>query len=347
MKRIMILLPAVFGFSLVSVREASACSIGNCGPPVRLFHPDHHVAANLIRFKITAADPGPLELRAADGTVVPARISTIGPDRVFGPDAPPAEGQKLTLHYRPVCFYPAPPGATPNPTEATFSFVVSPAGEMELGPSTLTMTEKGIAHSGDARSLIVRFSHELPDRSWNARHLTDTTWTIAGRPMAFSYPDSVVSHCTPPRADWSPNSCGSYGAVPPGKHLLKAVSRIVGLDREFVAELEVDTSCDQVLRIDPYVPPEGGRDAGSLDAGGHDAGSHDAGVPPPITDALPADGPGADVRPAEATVVLRGTDRAACSVSGLGGPGRVQAAGGSLALLLAALGWVARRRSRP
>jgi hypothetical protein len=94
------LLPVLLGSSLAAVREASACSFANCNSPVRLFPTDARVAANLIRFKVTTPDPGPLELRAADGSVVPARITTMGADRGFAPDTTPAAGQRLTLHYR-------------------------------------------------------------------------------------------------------------------------------------------------------------------------------------------------------------------------------------------------------
>jgi hypothetical protein len=131
MKRVLFPLLLLLGAPLASMRQASACSSLNCQPPVRVFQAESHVPANLIRFKVTVADPGPLELRAADGTVVPGRISMLGTDRVFGPDAPPAVGQRLTLHYRPLCLSPTPY------TEGTFSFFVAEASDLNLGPSEL------------------------------------------------------------------------------------------------------------------------------------------------------------------------------------------------------------------
>jgi hypothetical protein len=332
MKRTLFLLPVLLGTSLAAVREASACSIANCQPPVRLFPANERVAANLIRFKVTTPlDPGPLELRAADGSVVPARITMMGADRVFAPDTTPAADQKLTLHYRPTCFRPEPT----NPSELTFTFDVSSVDQMDLGPSSLTVTEKGILFSGapTGHSVAIHFEHRLPDRAWAARHLTDTTWTIAGRPFWSWVPGAVVTNCSPPSPEWRPDSCGSYGHIPPGKHLLKAVSRIVGLDQAFVAELEVDTSCDQVLSIGPYTPPDGG----PADVGGHEANAPREGTPvnpinPPI-DAGVADGPAITGGSPSPTT-------AACALS----PIRAPVPWGSLGLLLATIGWLVRRR---
>jgi hypothetical protein len=119
------------------------------------------------------------------------------------------------------------------------------------------------------------------------------------------FKDAVASRCQPPMTEWQPDSCGTYFWVPGGKHLLRAVSRIIGLDREFVAELEVDTSCDQVLNIDPSPPADAGLSGASLTS-----------------------------------------NTAACSVGGLGGTGPDPAQAGPVGLLLAAVGWVARRRAR-
>jgi hypothetical protein len=314
MKGITLALLALLAAHLVPAGEASACGGPDCEPPVRLFQPERQVPANLIRFKVTAGDPGPLELRAADGSLVPASVRVIGPDRVFAPDAPPAVGQRLTLHYRPLCFnQPVAPGQPPNPTERTFSFFVDQAGEMELVAPVLATTEKGIGYSGTYRRMIVRYEHGLPDRSARASHLTDTTWTIAGRPFdPRLYPGMVRSECTPAQVDWQVNSCGTYFTAPPGKHLLKAISRIVGVDQEFVAELEVDTSCDQVLSIGPYTPPDGGP---------ADLGGYEASVPPEGTRAVVP-------------------TTAACAVGGRGASGPW----GSLGLLLGTIGWLVRRR---
>jgi hypothetical protein len=316
MKHALFLLPVLFGTSLVAVREASACSQADCQPPVRLFQPEQHVPANLIRFKVMAADPGPLELRAADGSVVPASIRAIGPDRVFAPDAPLAVGQRLTLHYRPLCFLPVSPGQPLNPTERTFSFSVAEAGEMKLEAPVLATAEKGIGYSGPSRRMVVRYQHDLPDRSSRAWHLTDTTWTIAGRPFDPTlYPGEVRSECTPPETDWLANNCNTNWTAPAGKHLLKATSRIVGVDQEFVAEMEVDTTCDQVLSIGPFTPP----DRGSADAGGLEAsGPLDGGVTTPTTPA--------------------------CAIGGIDSARGALVPWAPLGLLFATLGWVARRR---
>jgi hypothetical protein len=319
----------------VPVRSARACSRANCQSPVRLFQPDR-VPANLVWFRVDVPDPGPLQLRAADGSAVPASIRVIGPDRVFAPDSPPAADQRLTLHYRPACLFPDQAGEPPNPTERTFSFNVIAEGEMRLESSELVMTEKGIGYRGSARDMVVRYAHILPDRAANAWHLADTTWTITGRPYRASWnPDAVVSFCTAPVQGWFPDSCGNYAAVPPGKHLLKAVTRMVGVDREFVAELEVDTSCDQVLSIDPSKVPDGG----PPDAG-EDAGKFDGPSDHSTTGPTPDGGPGTDVK----IVMNEGNDTRACTVAALGGAGQRNRGAASIGLLVAALAWLRYRR---
>jgi hypothetical protein len=245
----------------VASSEASACS-RECRAPVRVFERDTQVPANLIRFKVLVAEPGPLELRAADGSVVAASIQVIGNDRVFAPDAPPAPGQHLTLHYQMDCTAPV-VGARPDFIPWTLPFVVRGPGDMHLEPTALTVAERGIDYfGGRGPSMFVRYHLLPPDRNGQAHHLTDTTWTIDGRPLSASVANTIRSYCQPAELEWSPDTCGNYGAVPPGKHVLEGVTRIVGVDQQFVSELEVDTSCDQVLRIDPGAGATG-TDAGA------------------------------------------------------------------------------------
>jgi hypothetical protein len=259
--------------------EASACSISPCGSPVRLFPQGHGIPVNLVHFKVTVPDPGPLELRAPDGTIVPSSIRMIGPDRVFAPDVPPAPDQELTLHYKPSCV-PSPFPQPPDTERWTFRFRVRTAEPMDLVGITLILTERGIGGQRGQEYMFNRYDHWGPDRNGAAPHLQDDVWTIDGRRYGQTwYPNGVRSYCSPPRLDWLVDSCGGVGAPPPGKHLLEVKTRIVGIAEEFSAELMVDTSCDQVLRIAPPPPPrDGGMDAGTADAETADARTGDAGT---------------------------------------------------------------------
>jgi MYXO-CTERM domain-containing protein len=234
--------------TLVRVPEARACSFDTCPSPVRLVSTRADIPANLIFFKVLVEDPGPLELRMADGTLVPASIRMIGPDRVYAPDAPPAPGQPLTLQFRAVCHSAIPGRPAPPPESRTFEFRVGPAREVALRAPSLKIVETAVSHRGVSaeQSVIVRFRYDSPDRTGNMEHLTDTLFTIDGMGFGSGLDTVVRSYCGQHRS--VPDSCGHFSDVPGRPYMLQARTRIVG-EREFVDEVPIDTSCAQIAAL--------------------------------------------------------------------------------------------------
>lgn len=222
---------------------AFACSqVPTCAPPVRLFPEGARVPGNLVYFKVTAADPGVLTLRASDGRVVPASIRTIGLDRVFAPDADLPPHQRLELEYSTVC--PLPVG--PQPAQGRFAFTTSEPQPLEMPTPRLTLevldedSDHPAAHGIAAAYATLKY--EAICQSCSAAHLTDTHF--GGHEGWGHVRQDRIDLLTTCEGLQVADSCTGEAFAPPGRYKVEAWSSVVGAPREPAhAVREVELQC--------------------------------------------------------------------------------------------------------
>jgi hypothetical protein len=280
--------------ALLVAGPAAPCSPFCRDAPVYLFPKQAEVPGNLIRFRLLVADPGPLELRAKGGALVPASITKMGLDRVFAPSAPVPAGTELTLHYELRC------AGIRKGVAGEYTFQVGPPAKVELRGAELVVHEQGTRDPGSAwnETGFVRVSYYSPESSGNAGHLIQSTVTLDGRPYRF---DERLSQSGNPVIEvasdcmlrggrdsggdgYAVDSCGALRSVPPGVHKVEVKPHLVGGDVELApVSLEVTTVCPRGLiptpaasELQPIPPPPASakaRPAGSVRLAGADGGS--------------------------------------------------------------------------
>lgn len=269
---------------LAPSKQALACSLPACSPPVRLAGMEY-VPGNLVYFEVTADTPGTITLRTEAGDPIPASIRTIGGDRVFAPDAPIAPETNVVLEYEEACY-----GDVVSPAVKQFAFRTMEHLPITLQPARLFVAEYGVASPGveDSERAFVRVELE-PSAGHAAEHLLRHTLTIDGQrystgPLVGSaWRVGVESACQRQFTEIQYSPCGGVSLVPEGRHTLVLQTHIVGDDTSFEPlTLEVETRCpgtEANADGDPE-PAPGGPDAGQADpAPSHGFAADDIGDP--------------------------------------------------------------------
>lgn len=326
---------------LGDVEVARACSWPACSVPLRLPGIEF-IPGNLVRFEVTADNPGAMSLRTEAGEPIPASLRTIGGDLVFAPEAPIAPFTTVVLDYEQACYpgyggEPAPPGQ--------FTFQTLEHAQITLQPGSLYVGEYGVASPGDESSergfVRVRM---VPVADYAAHHLMTHTLTVDGQ-SGGSWPRAgadvqfdIGSYCHSDYDGFQYNSCGGLDAVPEGRHTLSLQTKILGYEGEIAPlTLEIETRCPGAGGLfDPETsstPPESSGEEPAAGAEGS-AVTQTGDADPSVENGVPA------ASDADAFDDVRRAD--ACALRGGSTPS--SAAGGAL-LMLGLAGWY-RRRSR-
>jgi hypothetical protein len=236
---------AAVAVGAVQSPAAKACSIAlSCQAPVRLFPAGMPVPGNLIFFQLLASQPGPLTLRAADGTVIPASIRSIGGDRVFAPDADVPAGLELRLEFSTVC---PESGFGLTPTQQTFVFRTKAAAPLELPTPSLTLVDEG--RTREHPVMVDSSVGFVALRYWNActtcsaAHLTDTHFRVEGGIAQVSGGGvELLTSCDGLQIN---NSCTGDVFCEAGDYTVEAWSSVVGAGRQPMhATRRVALHCD-------------------------------------------------------------------------------------------------------
>lgn len=246
--------------------DAQACSapLPSCSPPVRLFGDDVSVSGNLIYFKVLGSEPTDLVLRTKGGDTIPARVRTIGKDRVFSPDETVASDVTLELEYTTVC----PSSETLTPTRETYEFRSWEARDIHLRPPELQVFERGVSYPGlpNNEATFVRLRYYSPDADATALHLMDHYVQVDGQAHRYHDDDGMPlvelsASCDPESTENLLDTCGSVWRFATGVHHVVAWSTVVGQSEEpEEAAMDVELKCSGTACPEPPESSDAGPD---------------------------------------------------------------------------------------
>lgn len=261
---------------------ARACTPDPCPDPVRTFGEHGYVPGNLVRFPLRAGvDPSQLnlELRTADGELVPASVQGDEQARFFAADSTMPPDTELVLSYTRVCNQWA---EVPGPETVEYAFSTFAAEPVELVPPELTLSEQGQMFPGPGfpEHVFKRYRLYTGVNPSVAGHITELSATVDGMRIGIdergAEPVLTLTANCEQTEPVSVDSCGGGGPLSPGKHILEIHSRVLGEAPRPTVTLEVELECG-VRSCTAEPPMEGGASGAGSAAMDDDANASSSG----------------------------------------------------------------------